>query len=143
MDKTKYGKHIKSGLLKDIAHYTGHSLLAHNGELDSECSIGYHCIAKPITFDFSHSHDFTELLCFIGGNPLDITDLGVDVEVCLGEEHEKHIIKGPTIVSIPKGLVHCPITITNVTKPMIFLEISLNRIYPRPKDRKKPATDMV
>ena len=143
MDKTKYGKHIKSGLLKDIAHYTGHSLLAHNGELDTECSIGYHCIAKPIAFDFSHSHDFTELLCFIGGNPLDITDLGADVEVCLGEEHEKHIIKGPTIVSIPKGLVHCPITITNVTKPMIFLEISLSRIYPRPKDRKKPATNMV
>lgn len=138
MAESKYGQYIKTGLIKDIAHYTGHSLVAHDGELDVDCCIGYHCIAKPISFDFSHSHDFPELLCFIGGNPLDITDLGADVEVCLGEEHEKHIIHGPSVVSIPAGLVHCPITIKNVVKPMVFLEISLSRIYPKPKDRVPP-----
>ena len=127
--KTRYGEYIKSGLLKDLSDYTGHSLLAHEGELGENCSIGYHCIAKPINFDFSHSHDFPELLCFIGGNPLDITDLGADIEVCLGPEKEKHQITSPTVVSIPSGFVHCPITIKNVTKPMVFLEISLSRTY--------------
>ncbi len=138
MEKTRYGKYIKTGLTVDIAHYTGHSLVAHKGELDLNCSMGYHCIAKPITFDRSHSHDFPELLCFIGGNPLDITDIGADIEVCLGEEKEKHLIKSPAVVSIPGGLVHCPITIKNVTRPFVFLEISLSRIYPMPaKDERK------
>jgi hypothetical protein len=137
--KAKYAQYIKKGLLKEIAHYTGHSLLAHKGELNVDCSLGYHCIAKPITFDFTHCHDFPEMLCFIGGNPLDITDIGADIEVCLGEEKEKHKVTGPAVVSIPAGMMHCPITIKNVTRPFVFLEISLNRTYdvPRKKDEKK------
>jgi hypothetical protein len=128
--ETKYGKHImREGLIKDLPDYTGYSLLAHEGELNVDCSIGYHCITKPTSFDRPHAHDFTELLCFIGGNPTDIRDLGAEVEVCLGEEGEKHIIDTASVVSIPAGLVHCPISIKKVEKPIVFLEISLTRKY--------------
>lgn len=129
MAETKYGKHVMKGLIRDIGHYTGYSMLAHQGELGADCSIGYHCISAPISFDKPHSHDFTELLFFIGGDPTDICDRGAEVEVCLGEEGEKHVIDTVGVVSIPGGLVHCPINVKNVKKPIVFLEVSLTRVY--------------
>jgi hypothetical protein len=132
MAETKYGKHIIKNLIRDIDHYTGYSIVAHNGELDADCSIGYHCVSEPISFDRPHSHNFHELLCFLGGDPTDIRDLGAEVEVCLGEEGEKHVINTAGVVSIPAGLVHCPIHIRNVKKPIVFLEVSLTRVYGRP-----------
>jgi hypothetical protein len=134
--KTKYGKHVIKGLIRKIPHYTGYSIVAHDGELDADCSIGYHCITKPINFDKPHSHDFVEMLCFIGGNPEDIRDLGAEIEVCLGEEGEKHLIDTATVVSIPAGLIHCPINVKKVGKPIVFLEISLTRKYGLPTAKK-------
>jgi hypothetical protein len=138
---SKYGKcvHTKD-LIVRIPHYGGKSILAHNGELDADCSIGYHCIAKPMSFDFPHAHKFPEMLCFIGGNPLDVTDFGAEIEFTLGGE--KHLIKSPAVVSIPSGVKHCPIVFTKVTKPLVFLEISLTRIWEpgrRRPPQKKPA----
>jgi len=140
-DKTKYGKCIHSGdLIKKIPYYGGKSIVAHDGELDADCSIGYHCIAKPMSFDFPHAHKFPEMLCFIGGNPEDITDFGAEIEFTLGGE--KHVIKEPAVVSIPGGVKHCPIVFTKVTKPLVFLEISLTRIWKsgRRPPKKKAGT---
>ena len=130
-DQSKYGKYIVS---KDIykmipQDYTGTSLFAHNGELQADVSMSYHCVTKPILFNETHSHNNVEILCFIGGNPLDITDLGAEIEMSLGPEHEKHIITQTACVSIPANLPHCPLNIKKVTKPIVFLEISLTRSY--------------
>ena len=125
MAETKYGKHIIHDIIRDIGHYTGYSIVAHEGEFEADCSMGYHCISAPISFDKPHSHDYAKLLCFIGGNPTDITDLGAEIEFHLGEEQEKHIINKTAVVSIPAGLVHGPINITKVEKPIVFLGIPL------------------
>ncbi len=132
--KTKYGKcfHTKDINVR-IPYYGGPSLVAHKGELDADCSIGYHCIAKKMNFDIPHSHPFPEMLCFIGGNPENINELGAEVEFTLGGE--KHKITAPTVVSIPGNVEHCPIKISKVTKPFIFLEVSLTRIW-KPGGRK-------
>jgi hypothetical protein len=131
---SKYGKYI---ITKDIyrkipSDYTGTSLLSHNGELRSDLSMGYHCVTKPISFSEMHSHNNEEILCFIGGNPRDITDFGAEVEISLGPEHEKHLIKQTSCVSIPANLVHCPLEIRKVDNPIVFLEISLTRSYKAP-----------
>ena len=126
--KTRYGKCIHTkDLIRRIAHYSGESIVAHDGELDADCSIGYHCITKPMSFDFAHSHKFPEMLCFIGGRAENITDFGAEIEFTLGGE--KHLINTPAVVSIPAGVEHCPIVFTKVTKPLVFLEISLTRIW--------------
>jgi hypothetical protein len=138
-DGSQFGKYIISTeLYKKIAHYTGTSLVAHNGELQADVSLGYHCIAKPISFDKPHSHSHQEILCFIGGNPLDITDFSAEVEYTIGSE--KHIIKQPACVSMPPGQQHCPISIKNVSveKPIVFMEISLSRTYGEPGAKKEP-----
>ena len=129
MAESKYGDLILTGLIKDIGHYTGKSIVAHDGELNADCSMGYHCISKPMSFDRPHSHDFTEFLCFIGGDPVDITNFGAEIQITLGDEGEVYNINSPAVVTLPGGLVHCPIVFKKVTKPLVFLEISLTRIW--------------
>jgi len=85
MAETKYGKYIISEPLQDTGHHTGYSILAHEGELKADCSICYHCISEPTFMPTpTHSHDCPQLLCFIGGNPTDIRDFEVEIELCLG-----------------------------------------------------------
>jgi hypothetical protein len=139
--KKKYAKCILSKkLIREIPYYTGKSLVAHDGELNADCSMAYHCISKPISFDEPHSHNFVEMLCFIGGNPKNIMDLGAEVVFYLGGE--KHVITQSAVVAIPKGLVHCPIIIRKIKKPIVFLEVSLTRIWKpagAPKKRSIPG----
>jgi hypothetical protein len=127
-DKTKYGKCFHS---KDInvrvPYYGGPSIVAHKGELDTDCSIGYHCISKDVSFDEPHSHPFPELLCFFGGDPENINDFGAVVDFTIGGE--THKITVPTVVSIPENVEHCPVKIKKVTKPIVFLEVSMTRIW--------------
>ena len=133
-DDSKYGKYVLTKeLYHKIEHYTGTSLVARDGKLQGNVSMCYHCLAKPISFDMTHSHDFEETLCFIGGNPLDITDFEAVIEYTI--DGEKHVITEPGCVTMPAGLPHCPISIKNVSpeKPIVFLEISLSSSYGTPK----------
>ncbi len=136
-DGLKYGKYVHTtDLYREIAHYTGTSLVARDGKLEGNVSMCYHCVSEPINFDKPHSHDFEETLCFIGGNPRDITDFDAVVEYTINGE--KHILTKPGCVSMPPGLPHCPISIKNVSpeKPIVFLEVSLASSYGTPKEEK-------
>jgi hypothetical protein len=136
-DDSKYGRYVHTAdLYREIAHYTGTSLVARDGKLEGNVSMCYHCVSEPISFDKPHSHDFEETLCFIGGNPRDITDFDAIVEYTINGE--KHVLDGPGCVSMPRGLPHCPISIKNVSpeKPIVFLEVSLASSYGTPKEAK-------
>jgi hypothetical protein len=132
-ENSKYGKYILTDdIYLEIPEYAGTSLYANNGELQGPVSFTYHTVAEPISFDDVHSHDFQEILCFVGGNPLDITDFDAIIEYTM--EDEKHIITKPACVTMPPKLVHCPISIKNVSveKPIIFMAISLASEYGTP-----------
>jgi len=75
------------------------------------------------------AHDFVQIIGFLGTNPMNCREFDAEIEFCLGEEKEKHIINKPTVVSIAKGLMHGPIEITKINKPFIFLEIMLTPGY--------------
>ena len=130
MAETKYGKHVFKEPLVTIPHYTGPSIVSHEGEFGADVCMGYHCLANTeYKAERPHTHDYHELLCFIGGDPTNIEDFGAEIEICLGEEQEKHIITSTTVVSIPPGLVHCPLRVNRLDKPVVFLEISLTRKF--------------
>jgi len=136
-DDSKYGKYVlTSDLYVKIPHYTGTSIVARDGKLQGNVSMCYHCLAKPMNFDKPHTHYFVENLCFIGGNPLDITDFSAVVEYTINGE--KHVLTKPGCVSMPPGLPHCPISVKNVSpeKPIVFMEISLSSSYGTPKEAK-------
>ena len=137
MTETKYGKYIiEEPFMKRDPNMprksSGPALQIHSGELGAELAVGYYCYypqPDPVEFLMPHSHDTYELLGFIGGNSQDIGEFGADVEIYLGEEMEKHVINKTSVVSIPPGLLHCPLIFKNITKPLIFLEIVLDSKY--------------
>jgi len=131
MEKKKYWRNVIRGpFFKETEPgMTGMSIFAHHNEYRNGTTLGYHCINTNYEVPMSHSHDFHELLCFIGGDPENINDLGAEISICLGEEQEEHIITSATVVSIPPGLKHCPLKVKKITKPFVFLEVSTTTGY--------------
>gem|GEM_PF-2383065 len=139
---TKHGKKywmntIRGPLYIDYEPgWTGTSIWAHHNEYYNGTTLGYHCIVTPYDVRFSHAHNFHEMLSFLSGDPENIRELGADVSVCLGDELEKHTFNTPTIVSIPPGLKHCPMLVNNITKPVVFLEVSVTKEFRgKPEDK--------
>ncbi|MCS7114925.1 MAG: hypothetical protein RMJ15_06740 [Nitrososphaerota archaeon] len=77
----------------------------------------------------AHMHDFDQVLLFAGSDMNDIGDLGAEVEFCIGEELERHIITTTTAIAIPKGTPHFPATIHVLNRPFFYYEISLTAEY--------------
>lgn len=65
----------------------------------------------------AHTHDCDEVIAFIGSNPDDPHDLGGEIEIWLDDEI--YLLKKSTIVVAPKGLVHCPLIIRRVDRPIL------------------------
>lgn len=65
----------------------------------------------------AHTHDCHEIIAFIGSNPDDPHDLGGEIEIWLDDE--KYLITKSTFVVAPKGLVHCPLIIRRVDRPIL------------------------
>jgi hypothetical protein len=64
----------------------------------------------------AHIHDFDEVIGFFGTNPEDQTDLGGEVELWI--DGEKHTITKSFLAFVPKGMVHCPLKIKRVDRPI-------------------------
>jgi hypothetical protein len=75
----------------------------------------------------AHSHDFDEVLAFLGSNPDDPLDLGGEVELWLGDE--PHLIQKSCLVFIPAGLVHCPLKVLKVDRPILHFSTSPANTY--------------
>lgn len=136
MGDTKYGKYI---LKEPLEKAPGSPSIHACGHEDCYGAIGFPTdfqllyITRPFTMmDKPHVHDVDELLFIWGGNPSNFFEFDAEVELCLGEEQEKHVINTTAIVYVPKGLIHCPIVIKRVGKPFIWGHILFTPIYRRP-----------
>lgn len=85
--------------------------------------MGHQIITKPFKSDNpAHTHNHHEFLMWLGTNPDDPTDFGGEVHLFFGEELEEHVFTQPTLVILPPNLVHCPLEITRVDRPIIQIE---------------------
>jgi hypothetical protein len=75
----------------------------------------------------SHVHDFDEVIGFLGSDPQNPGDLGGEVEFWL--EDEKYLLTKSCLILAPAGLRHCPLRVTRVDRPILFLAISLTGKY--------------
>ena len=69
----------------------------------------------------AHSHAFDEVLAFIGTDPENPRDLGGEIEIWLGDE--KFLLTKSCLVFLPKGLVHCPMSILKVYRPIFHFAV--------------------
>ena len=77
-----------------------------------------------------HTHNFDEVLLFLSSDINDVGTLGLEAEMRMGKEEEKHIIDKPTAVWVPKGLPHCPITFLKMDKPCYFMHVAFSATRP-------------
>lgn len=75
----------------------------------------------------SHTHDFDEVVGFLGSDPQNPHELGGEVEFWL--EDEKYILTKSCLIYAPAGLRHCPLRVMRVDRPILFLAISLTGKY--------------
>jgi hypothetical protein len=75
----------------------------------------------------SHTHDFDEIIGFLGSDPQNPQDLGGEVEFWL--EEEKYMLTKSCLIFAPKGMRHCPLRVTRVDRPILFLAFSTTLKY--------------
>jgi len=66
--------------------------------------------------DRPHVHDTDEIIGFFGSDPDDPWDLGGEVEIYL--EDDKHVIDRTAMIFVPAGMVHCPLVLNRVDRPI-------------------------
>ena len=79
----------------------------------------------------AHTHDFTEAITFFGTNFEDPKDLCGEVELWL--DGEKHIMTRSFMAYIPAGMIHCPLIVRRVARPIFHFTVGLGREYVRKK----------
>jgi hypothetical protein len=138
-DTGKYGKYV---IKEPYAKYHQlENITVSPKQLMADCIITHQVFFKlERIVGEAMAHDFVQIIGFIGTNPMNCREFDAEIEFCLGEEKEKHIINVPTVVSIAKGLLHGPIEITKINKPFIFLEIMLTSGYSTLKPPPKPKS---
>jgi hypothetical protein len=84
-------------------------------------------IPDPNPGVFSHTHEYDQLLIYMGADPKNSDDLGAELEIEL--EGEKHIINKTSAIYIPKGMKHCPITHKRVDRPYRVVTVAFSGGY--------------
>jgi hypothetical protein len=82
--------------------------------------------------DRPHVHDSDEIIGFFGSDPADPYDLGGEVEIWL--EDEKEVIDRTALIFVPAGMVHCPLVITRVDRPIFHFTTITGRQYTRKEE---------
>lgn len=75
----------------------------------------------------SHTHEFDEVVGFLGGDWQHPGDLGGEVEFWL--EDEQYFLTKSCLIHVPKGLRHCPLNVKRVDRPFLFMAVSLTNKY--------------
>jgi len=89
---------------------------------------------EPDPVEWTHTHDFDEVLCFIGADPDNPLGLGGEVEFHIADE--KYTFDKTTVIFVPKGVPHCPFIHNRVDKPFLLVVFALNERYPSAEDDK-------
>ena len=71
-----------------------------------------------------HSHDYDQILWFVGSDPADMLTLGAEVEFTMGEELIRQRFDAPSAIFIPKGTPHFSPVVDKLAQPFFFVAVS-------------------
>ena len=130
MANRKYDKYILENVVED-SEYGKRFYIIGEKEFKSDYTAFIVAVTKPqIMEPYAHAHDFDMYLHILKFEPAGLEeDLGAEIELCLGEEQEKHLITKPTTVYIPAGMVHCPLEFKKITKPLLLIHTNRSSTY--------------
>ena len=64
---------------------------------------------------------------FLGSNPDDPYDLGGEIEI--GIDGELHRLTKSSVIFVPGGMKHLPLSIIRLERPILHFSISMNGVY--------------
>ena len=82
---------------------------------------------RPLPYHEEHTHDYDEMIGFLGSNPDDKYDLGGVIEVSINGE--VHRLTKSSIIFIPGGMKHLPLSILELHRPILHFSISMSGTY--------------
>jgi hypothetical protein len=135
MEKKKYAHLMKPLLLREgpaglypkpLLWMEGGDMAGFNGQfcytiIDEVSS--FHPVEGAIV------HPYDEVIVLASLEPKDILYLGAEISIEIGEEREEYIFTEPTVICLPKGVVHGPIKVRRLYKPFAHFVISLAPEY--------------
>ncbi len=129
IENIKHGKYIvelKAG--RSIYNKSGPPQIAVLGEKDlngANFTLGWSFLLKPfLMVGDSHKHEFDQVIFFLGSDPNNITDFDAEIEFTV--EGKVNSIVYPACVYIPGGTMHGPLDFKRITKPLMFMDITLH-----------------
>lgn len=82
---------------------------------------------RPVEIEIPHTHDFDEVIGFVGTDREHPRDLGGEIELLMGGE--VLTLTKTCLIFVPKGVEHCPVTIKRVTTPIVMFEAANDPNY--------------
>ena len=82
---------------------------------------------RPLPYHEEHTHDFDEIVGFLGSDPSDKYDLGGVIEI--GINGEMHRLTKSSIIFMPAGMKHLPLAILELHRPILHFSVSMNPVY--------------
>jgi len=74
--------------------------------------------AEAVQMEIGHTHDFDEILGFIGSRKENPRDLNAEIELWL--EDEQYIITESSLIFVPRGMKHLPLLFRRIDSPVFF-----------------------
>jgi len=141
MPKSTYGKYIVTEPKKDIVVPSwGGSLSPERSTrmmyLDSEVIKGafyVECVwfwpteEEDTGSPDPHTHDYDEVIGFFGTNRDDPRELGAEIELWI--DGEKNLMTESFLAFIPAGIVHCPLKILRIDRPVFHFATGQGKQY--------------
>jgi hypothetical protein len=85
--------------------------------------------SEAVQMEIAHTHDFDEILGFVGCHRENPRDLNAEIELWL--EDEKYIITESSLVFVPRGMKHLPLLFHRIDSPIFFFTGGNGALYGR------------
>ena len=79
----------------------------------------------------AHVHPYDEAMVFFGLDSSNLSRLGAELTIDIGEEHEEHTFDAPTVIALPRGVPHAPIVCSRVESFYGVMQVGLGTTYAR------------
>jgi hypothetical protein len=74
-----------------------------------------------------HTHKWPEVIGFFGTDPNNLNDLGAEIEFYI--DGERNVMNQTFLAFIPAGVVHCPLNILKITRPVFHFATGQGTSY--------------
>jgi hypothetical protein len=74
-----------------------------------------------------HVHAFDEIIGFYGSDPCNPYELGGEIVIHI--EGEKHLLTRSSLIFIPGGMKHMPLSVNRVDRPVFHFSVAMNPEY--------------